>query len=54
MIGNVLARYSECPTIYGTVDPCKLFRSYSFKFLRFSSIEIVVHLKLKFHQERNI
>jgi len=31
MIGIVLARYSASPTIYGKVDPCELFRSYSLK-----------------------
>jgi len=31
MIGIVLARYSASPTIYGTVDPCKPFRSCSLK-----------------------
>jgi len=33
MIGIVLARYSAIPTMYGTVDPCELFRSCSRKCL---------------------
>jgi len=31
MIGIVLVRYSASPTIYGTVDPYELFRSFSLK-----------------------
>jgi hypothetical protein len=34
MIGIVLEKYSESPTIYGTIDPCELFRSCSLKCLR--------------------
>ena len=33
MIDIVLARYSASPTIYGTADPCELFRNCSLKCL---------------------
>ena len=33
MIGIVLTRYLACTTIYGTLEPCELFRSCSLKCL---------------------
>jgi len=51
MISIALARYSASPTIYGTVDPCELFRSCLLKCLSVPQYGIVAHLKLKFPQE---
>ena len=51
MIGIVSVRYSSSPTIYGTVDPCELFKSCSLKCFC-SLISNCSSSKLKFHQER--
>jgi len=51
MIGIVLGRYLESPTIYGTADLCKLFLEVVHLNVSVPQYRIVAHLMLKFPQE---